>query len=761
MAARLQAPAGSERRKQQVVRRLASIADDVLQSFSRSQRVLSMSEYLDLFASHPVRHGRGAPHYVRDMFDHYGSYAVERPWGPTTRYSLFDLPWRGDKDGDEPRLVAHERLQADIYRALCNFAREGRANRLLLMHGPNGSAKSTASACILSALENYAQQAEGSLYRFHWIFPSRKTSRGAIGFGGEVALGDLDSYAHLDDAEIDSRLVIELRDHPLFLIPIEPRQAMLDELWADVDAPGAPPEWLYNGELSHKNKQIFEALLASSDGRLSDVFRHVQVERYFISRRYRVGAVTLGPQMTVDAAERQVTADRSLSALPTSLQATTLFEAHGELIDAAGGVLEFSDLLKRPLDAFRYLQSTLETGQVALNQQTVFTNVVMLGSANDIHMRAFREHPEYGSFRGRLEWMPVPYLRSYMEEEEIYERQIAPQLRKHVAPHAIRAAAEFAVLTRMRRPDPKHYDGKLAEIVKELTALEKLVLYAEGEPPSRLQNDERKLLRANIGRLYFESTTDPDYEGSFGASPRVMRVLLFDAVQSADYQCLSPFAVLEQFSLLGQRVAEFDWLQLKPLSGGYHDYEAFAGIVRERLLDRVERDLRAASGMIEQGRYGELFARYVHHVSAWLKGESMRNEVTGKDEKADEKLMAEVEGLLGIAGEAKDHRNMMLSMIAAWAIEHSGEMPRHDEIFPGYVAQLQNAAFCKLREPFAASLCEVVAHLRHETARPLGGDQKVDAERMIAALVESGYENTSILDATSHLLRERYADIVT
>ena len=103
-----------------------------------------------------------------------------------------------------------------------------------------------------------------------------------------------------------------------------------------------------------------------------------------------------------------MTADRSLASLPTALQATTLFEAHGELIEAAGGVLEFSDLLKRPIDAFRYLQLTLETGEVALPHQTVQTNVVMIGSSNDIHLAAFREHPEFPSFRGRFELVPRP-----------------------------------------------------------------------------------------------------------------------------------------------------------------------------------------------------------------------------------------------------------------------------------------------------------------------------------------------------------------
>ena len=67
------------------------------------------------------------------------------------------------------------------------------------------------------------------------------------------------------------------------------------------------------GQLSHKSQLVFEALLASYNGSYTEVLKHVQVERYFISQRYRVGAVTIGPQLRVDAGERQVTADRSLA----------------------------------------------------------------------------------------------------------------------------------------------------------------------------------------------------------------------------------------------------------------------------------------------------------------------------------------------------------------------------------------------------------------------------------------------------------------
>ena len=67
----------------------------------------------------------------------------------------------------------------------------------------------------------------------------------------------------------------------------------------------------------------------------------------------------------------------------------------------------------------------LETGEIALANQNVQTNVVMIGSANEVHVSAFRDHPEFPSFRGRFEMVAVPYLRNYVQEQKIYDQQIA------------------------------------------------------------------------------------------------------------------------------------------------------------------------------------------------------------------------------------------------------------------------------------------------------------------------------------------------
>ncbi len=776
-------PDAEGRRSSLALAELSGIAASIQRRFQTGRRLLSFQEYLELFAADPARYGRDSARYVRDMFDHFGAYSVKRPWGECTRYRLFDLPWepepvRGDASsrrqpyhGRDAALVGHEDLQGEIYRVLSNFVQEGRANRLILMHGPNGSAKSTAAGCILRALEHYSLLDEGALYRFHWVFPSRKTTRGSIGFGGEGNVSPSATFAHLDDAQIDARLVIELRDHPLFLLPIPERRVLVQKLYDDAGISDPPPDWLMSGKLSHKNQQVVEAMLVSYEGSFADVLRHVQVERWFVSRRYRTGAVTIGPELSVDASERQITADRTLSALPTALQARTLFEAQGEIVEAAGGVLEFSDLLKRPIEAFRYLQLTLETGELSLPQQTIQTNVVMIGSANDVHLNAFREHPEFPSFRGRFELIRAPYLRSYVDEQHIYDAQIVPFVSRHVAPHATRVAAQFAVLTRMRQPDAKRYSEAVTPIVSSLTAAEKLEIYATGTPPDRLDADSQKILRANIRALYHESDSALDFEGRSGVSPREMRTLLFDAAQTLDSACLSPFAVLLEIDELCRRTSEYEWLKERALAGGYHDHKLFRDVARARLIDTLEDEMRAASGIVDETRYSELFDRYIQHVGAWVKGEKIRNPHTGASEHADERMLREIEGLLGIKTKHEEHRRGLISMIAAWAIDHPGERVVNEVVFPQQLRRLRESVFTDRRKAVALMCRDLVAILRDRVSRgsstdpPIGNnlreEQRKNALAALGRLHAMGYCDHCALEAGSALLRARYSELVT
>ena len=541
-------------------------------------------------------------------------------------------------------------------------------------------------------------------------------------------------------------------------LSVPTRQRLLKRLLGEKAAEEVPVE-LWKGGACHKCQQVFSALYSAYRGDVRKVLAHVQVERWYVSRRYREGAVTLGPQMAVDARERQVTASRSLAALPPSLQNTALFEPSGELVDAAGGLLEYSDLLKRSLEHWKYLLLLIETGEVALETSNLVPNVVLVGSSNEGHLDAFREHPEFASFRGRLDLVRAPYLVDWRLEKSIYDAQVVPGVRRHVAPHAAEVAALFAVLTRMRKASPDRYPRALGPLAHDLTPLEKAELYADGVTPARLNAEQARELHAGIEALYHEGDVYPLYEGRTGASPREMRSVLLDAAQHPDHKCLSPFAVLDRIADLCTRRSEFDWLRMETVAGGYHDPKYFQKALRDRLMESLEDEVRTATGLVDEARYVEMFERYVHHVSAQIKGERIRNRLTGRDDPPDEALMKDVEKSLGATGTPEEFRRTVIARVAGWGIDHPGEGVPYTRLFPQHVQRLREAFFQDRRKQVVAITRELVTLLSGEEFGSLDADGRRRAEATLASLRERfGYCEHCARDAAAALLKERFAD---
>jgi predicted Ser/Thr protein kinase len=322
-------------------------------------------------------------------------------------------------------------------------------------------------------------------------------------------------------------------------------------------------------------------------------------------------------------------------------------------------------------------------------------------------------------------------------------------------------AAMFAVLTRMRKPNVDRYEGPVKTLLGELTAEEKLDLYSLGVAPLRLDDESQKLLRSVIPQVYREGDAYPIYEGSVGASPREMRTVLLDAAQTPHYDCLSPFAVLSELDALCELGSEYAFLQEEKLPGGYHDHVAFRKTLRVRLLDSLEDEFRQASGLVDETRYTELFDRYVTHVSFWVKKEKLRNPMTGQYDDPDERLMKEVEALLGSKDKPEDLRHGLMNAIAAWAIDHPDQPVDHHTVFGPQLRRLREAVFADRRSA-VAKLCRDVILLLKEQGAGLDAARRTAAENTVKRLkVSFGYEDSSASDAAVALVRERLASLLS
>jgi predicted Ser/Thr protein kinase len=240
-----------------------------------------------------------------------------------------------------------------------------------------------------------------------------------------------------------------------------------------------------------------------------------------------------------------------------------------------------------------------------------------------------------------------------------------------------------------------------------------------------------------------------------------MRTVLLDAAQNPRFDCLSPLAVLEELDALCERPQEYAFLQDEKLPGGYHDHVLFRRAIRERLLDSLEDEFRIASGLVDESRYTDLFERYVTHVSFWVKGEKTRNALTGQYEEPDERMMREVEALLGNTDEPAEFRHGLIGNIAAWAIDHPGQPIDNAQVFAGHMRRLREAAFSERRSS-VAKLCRDVLVLLKEDGAGLNDARRAAASRTAAELYgRFGYESSSAGDAAAALMRDRFHQLLT
>lgn len=714
------------------------------EQFREARRILSYAEYLQEVAGEPDVHVRDSATWLKDMFDHFGTREVAYPWGVEKRFVLFDQQFDG---GGDP-LIGEESVQGEFYRALRGFVRDGRPTRMILLHGPNGSSKSTFVQCVMRAMELYSSLDEGARYTFNWVFPRERSGSGAVGFLDTASkLPSGGSFAHADEGDIEVRLSCELKDHPLLLLPRAERVRFLENL--ESRGSGRVPDTIAHSGLCPKCKLIFNALMASYRGDLRKVLSHVQVERFFISRGYRRGAVTIGPQMHVDASERQVTMDQSLASLPRMLARVSLYEFMGDLVDGAGGLVEFGDLLKRPLEATKYLLGTLENGEVGVGQNILRIDAVIVGTSNEIHLAGFRQQPEYLSYLGRLHLVKVPYIMHEPTERAIYSTIVEPRLGAHVSPHALEIASSWGVLTRLDRPKPENYDPDLAEIIGTLTAMEKLDFYATGRPPERLPAEAAVRLRKAFPEVKNESEQEVAYEGILGASPREVKLVLDRANQDSEEACITAMGVLREIAAISEKVKDFPFLSQEAEEGGFNDPDAFVEGLTERLLDALEVEALEASGLVTSGGYEDIWRRYVLHAIASVKSEKVKDPESGKSVSPDKNLLKEVEAELDLEEKPEDFRQGLLTMIAGWAIDHPGSgSVDFCMLFSHHVAALKRRQVEKNHSKLAGLVEEVLE------AAEKGED--VSDNAVVASMIEMyGYCADCAVDTLAFLRSRR------
>ncbi|MEI7973711.1 MAG: serine protein kinase, partial [Bdellovibrio sp.] len=166
----------------------------------------SFQDYVDLVKEDP-RITRNAFQRIYDMVVEAGTEEYIDFKKPVFRYKFFDDPKNNGKDAVYGLDVPIMKLVNVLKAAALGYGTE---KRVVLLHGPVGSAKSTICRLLKRGIEQYSKTQQGSMYTFEWV-----DERGE--------LGDLFGK--------DQRLFVSpMHEEPLLLIPEESRAALCEEI---------------------------------------------------------------------------------------------------------------------------------------------------------------------------------------------------------------------------------------------------------------------------------------------------------------------------------------------------------------------------------------------------------------------------------------------------------------------------------------------------------------------------------------------------
>src|ERR687891_721940 len=135
-----------------------------LEQFRKKNWIGTFEEYLDLVRQQPEV-TRNAFERVYDMIMSYGTEDIGTSRERKVRYTFFTDPHNNGKDA----VFGLDEHLATLVNALKSAAKGyGIEKRVLLLHGPVGSSKSTIARLLKRGLERYSCTDEGALFSLGW-----------------------------------------------------------------------------------------------------------------------------------------------------------------------------------------------------------------------------------------------------------------------------------------------------------------------------------------------------------------------------------------------------------------------------------------------------------------------------------------------------------------------------------------------------------------------------------------------------------------
>ncbi len=583
-----------------------------LEQFRKKHWIGTFDEYVNVVRQTPIV-SRNAYERVYDMICSYGSHSYEVTRGENRlHYRFFDDP----DDGGRDAVFGLDESLESLVNALKSASKGyGIEKRVLLLHGPVGSSKSTIARMLKKGLERYSARDDGALYTLGWSSP-----------------------------ETEEILWCPMHEEPLHLIPERFREDVLSRLNAGRGEDDYKVRIV--GELCPYCRFVYTDRLTKYNGDWTRVISDVRVKRLILSEQDRIGIGTFQPKDEKNQDSTELTGDINYRKIAEfgSDSDPRAFNFDGEFNISNRGIIEFIEVLK--LDV-AFLYDLLGASQEHKIKPKKFAQTdideVIIGHTNEPEYRRLQNNEFMEALRDRTVKIDVPYVTKLADEIKIYEKDYNKQKvkGKHIAPHTIEIAAMWAVLSRLEEPKNA-----------SLTLLQKLKLYNGKTMPGFTEENVKELKNEAVN------------EGLHGISPRYVQDKISNAlVAHPESRSINPFMVMNE---LEAGLKHHSLITSEELRQRYRD---LLGVVKEEYENIVKNEVQRAIAADEDA-LKRLCGNYIDNVKAYTQREKVKNRFTGQYEEPDERLMRSIEEKIDIPDSRKDDfRREIMNYIGALSID--------------------------------------------------------------------------------------------
>lgn len=434
----------------------------------------------------------------------------------------------------------------------------------------------------------------------------------------------LEAYTLTDNGAVYAIKGCPMHEDPLHLIPHHLRDDFYREYGIRIE-----------GSLSPLNVMRLEE---EYGGRIEDV----KVERIFFSEDKRTGIGTFSPSdpKSQDIADLTGSIDFSTIAEYGSESDPRAYRFDGELNKANRGMMEFQEMLKCDEKFLWHLLSLTQEGNFKAGRFALISaDELIVAHTNETEYRSFISNKKNEALHSRIIVMPVPYNLKVSEEERIYEKMIAESdvSDVHIAPHTLKVAAMFSILTRLKEPKRSDID-----LVK------KMRLY-DGESVEGYNSVDVEDMKKEYND-----------EGMSGIDPRYVINRISSTIIRKNMESINSLDVL------------------RSLKEGLDQHPSISSEDRERYLnfisaarkeyDDIAKEVQKAFVYSYEESAKTLMDNYLDNVEAYCNKNKLRDPLTGEEMNPDEKLMRSIEEQIGISENAKKaFREEILIRISAYA----------------------------------------------------------------------------------------------